>query len=96
MSARKLEERVWREVSQAILDPENAMKGYIGAREQQEATYRRLRAHLETLQRNLIKVQQRKDKLDRMYSDPDIGMTKSEYLTQKIDVDCPYCPLPQI
>ncbi|NTU65324.1 MAG: hypothetical protein HGB05_18460, partial [Chloroflexi bacterium] len=78
MSARKIEERVWREVSQAILDPQRTLKGYADAREQQEVSFKRMRAHLETLQRNQIKVQQRMDKLNRMYSDPDINMTKAE------------------
>ena len=52
-----------------------------------EARTKRQREHLANLQANLAKQAKRKAKLDRMYSDPDLGMTKEEYLKQKVEID---------
>jgi hypothetical protein len=40
-----------------------------------------------SLQVNLAKAEARKVRLDRMYSDPDLEMTKEEYLKQKGEID---------
>jgi len=87
ISARKLEGRVWAKVSSVILDPERLREGYLAALEQQADTLQRRREHLEVLKRALFKLEQRRDKLTRTYTDPDVKMTKAEYLAQRAEID---------
>ncbi len=85
--ATKLEERVWRDIANAIRDRERTRQAYVEAKANDEALTQRQRNHLAYLQANLTKLVKRKEKLDRMYSDPDLDMTKEEYLKQKVELD---------
>jgi site-specific DNA recombinase len=83
VSARILEPIVWDEIREILLDPERLVKGYRQSLEQQQATTARQRAHLETLRSQLVKFDQQRANLNAMYIDPEIELTKGEYIEQK-------------
>jgi len=83
ISARKLEPLVWEEITHILLDPERLRTGYEASIEQQEATLSRHRILLESLQCGTQKLEQQKKNLTELYIDPDINLTKTEYLEQK-------------
>ena len=87
VSARILEPEVWEKIEGLLKNPETLRQGYLESLEQQKATQTRQRAHLETLQRRVIKLEQQKRNLTRAYTDPDISLTKREYIEQKDEVD---------
>ena len=87
LSATKLEAKIWTEIVAAINNPEQTRQGYAEAQAKHDALTRRQRDHLANLQANLAKAEARKVKLDRMYSDPELEMTKQEYLKQKGEID---------
>jgi len=87
ISARKLESEVWHDVVEAINHSDRTRQGYADAKADYDALTQRQRDHIAGLQANLAKVDKRKAKLDRMYSDPDLDMTKGEYLQQKGEID---------
>ena len=71
----------------AINDPDQTRLGYARAKAGYETLTQRQRDHIANLQVGLVKCDKRKTKLDRMYSDPDLDMTKDEYLQQKGEID---------
>ncbi len=83
VSARILEPMVWDKIKTVLLDPQTLRDGYSASLEQEEAAKIRIQAHYETLQRNQKKLQQERANLNNAYLDPDIGMTKIEYIEQK-------------
>jgi hypothetical protein len=87
VSARLLEPKVWAEVSSILLNPDRLRKGYYDSLEQQEYARRRQTAHLETLRKGIIKLEKERQKLTALYLDPDMNMTKIEYLEQKTRID---------
>ena len=84
---RSLQAKIWTEIVAAINNPEQTRQGYAEAQAKHDALTRRQRDHLANLQVNLAKAEARKVKLDRMYSDPELEMTKQEYLKQKGEID---------
>jgi len=87
VSARRLEPIVWDEVVRILLDPTKLREGYEGSLEQQEQTRSRHKAHLETLQQQLHKLDKERNNLTELYIDPDVKMTKTEFLDQKARID---------
>ncbi len=87
VSARRLEPIVWDEVVRILLDPGKLREGYEGSLEQQEQTRARHKSHMETLQRQLVKLEKEQTNLTEIYVDPDIQMTKGEYLEQKARIE---------
>lgn len=83
VSARILEPLVWDELTKLLLDPENLRNGYEESIKQQEATLARKRQHLETLYRTVHRLELQDQNLVKAYIDPDIALSKSEYLAQK-------------
>ncbi len=83
VSAKRLEPIVWSEVVNILLDPQKLRQGYEQSLEQQEDSRYRLQAHRETLQERLVKLEKQRENLTALYIDPDIKMTKLEYLRQK-------------
>lgn len=83
VSARVIEPIIWDIVKELLMDPVRLSKGYGESLEQQEAAKSRQIAHYETLQRKLKKFDQERSNLNNAYLDPDIGLTKAEYLEQK-------------
>jgi site-specific DNA recombinase len=87
ISARILEAIVWEEITKVLMDPDRLRRGYEGSLAQQQETAARLRVHLETLGRRAGSLEEMRRNLTTAYLDPDIGMTKAEYLEQKGLVD---------
>ena len=87
VSARKLEPRVWDAFVKILLDPANLYKGYQDSLEQEQALQVRNRAELENLGKALTRVEQRRQNLTAAYIDPEIEITKAEYLEQKKQID---------
>jgi len=82
-----LEPVVWDKVVQLLQDPEKLREGYEASLEQQKEAYSRQQAHMETLKRKAMKLEQSKQNLNTAYIDPEIQMTKTEYLEQKAKID---------
>ena len=93
ISARVLEPIVWQEIKGVLMEPERLRQGYEDSLEQQEETTARQKAHLETLRRRMVSVEQMQRNLMTAYVDPDIKMTKTEYLKQKAQVDAEFSEL---
>jgi len=78
---------VWGKVLGILLDPISLEAGYDQAIEQQKISMARKVAQIETLERALTKVKQKRQNLSNAYLDPDIQMPKIEYLEQKGRMD---------
>ena len=87
ISARTLETIVWDEVVNILLDPEHLRQGYEESVAQQEVARSKQESHLETLRRAVIKLEKQRDTLTSIYIDPEIQLTKNEYITQKERID---------
>lgn len=87
ISARKIEPVVWERIVEIMLDPERLKTEYEASLEQQRATQTRHRRRLETLQRAREKIARKQDNLMQAYLDPDIQLTKPEYLRQRERLD---------
>jgi hypothetical protein len=86
-SARILEPIVWEKLTEVLMEPARLRQGYEDSLAQQEDTAQRQRAHLETLSRKAPSLEQMRRNLTTAYLDPDIKLTKAEYLEQKELVD---------
>ena len=82
-----LEPLVWDRVVGILLNPASLREGYEQNVEQEKQKQARQIKHLDTLQTAIEKLKQKKNKLQAIYLDPDIGMTKTEYLEQKAAID---------
>ncbi len=83
VSANWLEDEVWCRVLNLLLFPESLMEGYEQARAQQEVEIEKKRRLVETLEEALVKNKKKLQNLSIAYLDPDINMSKAEYLEQK-------------
>ena len=81
--ARLLEPMVWEQVTQILLNPKSLREGYQKMIEEEEGRYERQMRHLEVLRNGIEKIQAKKRRLQAVYLDPDIGMSKGEYLSEK-------------
>ncbi|MBT7190616.1 MAG: recombinase family protein [Anaerolineae bacterium] len=82
-----LDKIVWDKVKAILLDPIALVTGYEQSVEQQKQALARKIAQVETLEQNLIKIRQQRQNLTTAYLDPDIQMTKTDYLAQKTRID---------
>lgn len=82
-SARFLEPLVWEQVTQILLNPKSLRKGYQKMMEEEEGKYDRQMRHLEVIRSGIEKLEAKKRRLQAVYLDPDIGMSKGEYLSEK-------------
>jgi hypothetical protein len=87
ISAKLLEQIVWDKTLKILRDPDALIEGYRQSMEQQMMMYQKKRAYIETLERNLLKIKAKKQKLNVTYLDPDFEMPKHEYLEQKAALD---------
>ena len=81
ISARKLEPKVWEGIVRVMLDPVKLALGREESLAAQVAKLAQAREHLETLRRNMMKLDKRKAGYQRMYADGD--MTRAEYLKER-------------
>ena len=87
ISARVLEPIVWDKVLGILLNPASLIEGYKESLEVQRASQARTLAQIETLERALHKVKMKRQNLNTAYLDPDIKMSKTEYMDQKVNFD---------
>jgi site-specific DNA recombinase len=86
-SARVLEPEVWQTLVTALNDPDKLRRGYVASVARQQDAQVKTRAHLEQLERGRAKQEQKLENLAAMYVDPDMKMSKTEYLRQKALID---------
>lgn len=87
ISARKLDPAVWNRIVEVLLDPDNLRRGYQENLDQQTARQKRQRRRLEILERARLKHDQKRSNLMVAYLDPDLQLTKAEFLQQRELID---------
>jgi len=87
ISARVLEPIVWQKVLGILLNPVSLIDGYQKSLEAQRERQARAIAQIETLERAYQKVKAKRQNLNTAYLDPDIKMSKADYLDQKLEID---------
>jgi site-specific DNA recombinase len=87
ISAKKLEPIVWEGVVNILLNPQSLREGYEQTMEREKEKQARQIQHIETLQSAIEKLQAKRGRLQKMYLDPDMGMTKEDYLEEKRILD---------
>jgi site-specific DNA recombinase len=87
ISAGKIETAVWEKITQLLLDPASLQEGYNQALEKEKAAHARQRALLDQIYQRVDKLELIKRNLTKAYTDPDIGLTKAEYIEQREDAD---------
>ena len=86
-SARILEPLVWDKVIAILLNPQLLREGYEQSMEVEKQKQARHIQYLERLQIGIEKLKVKKEKLQAIYLDPDLGMTKTEYIELKTPID---------
>lgn len=83
ITGKKLEPIVWEEITKVLLDPSSLRKGYEQMMEEEQQKQARRLHHLEAIQAGIERLQKKRARLQAIYLDPDIGMTKEEFLAEK-------------
>jgi hypothetical protein len=83
----RIESAVWERIRNFLLEPGNLHEGYEQALEKEFNSQRRQRILLEKYNSSIGKLEQRKANLIRAYTDPEIGMTKGEFLVERAKID---------
>jgi site-specific DNA recombinase len=86
ISARLLEPIVWEKVEELLLDPASLKDRYTQALEHEQAANGRQLELREVLYREVGKLEQMQRNLTGAYTDPDVKMTKTEYLEQRAKI----------
>jgi site-specific DNA recombinase len=87
IGARELESIVWREIVSILEDPDRLRQGYEASMEQYQASYARQKAHVETLKNKAEKLEQSKVNLTEAYIDPDIRISRDDFIAQKVRIE---------
>jgi hypothetical protein len=87
ISERVLEPLVWEKVVNILLNPTSLREGYEQSIELEKQKRSRQIKHLEHLQTVIEKLKAKREKLQAIYLDPDVGMTKVEYIELKTPID---------
>ena len=82
-TCRYVDEYAWSKVLNILFYPDALEAGYEQSLEYQKQMMARKMAQIETLERALQKLKQKRKNLSNAYLDPDIQMSKVEYLSQK-------------
>jgi site-specific DNA recombinase len=85
ISARKLEPPIWSGIVKVLLDPAELARGHEASLAAQREKLAQAREHLDTLRRNLTRLDKRQAGLVRIYADGDIS--RAEYLAQRTELD---------
>lgn len=86
ISARMLEPIIWEKVEALLLDPASLRDGYIKALEHERAANGRQLELREILYKAVGKLEQTQKNLTTAYTDPEVKMTRTEYLEQRAKV----------
>jgi hypothetical protein len=87
IKAEYLESAVWEQVVAILKDPKTLRRGYEESLEQQKITHARQQGYLETLYQNKTKLEQAQNNLNAAYIDPDVPLSRKEYIAQKNRID---------
>jgi len=87
ISARVLEPIVWEKVLGLLFNPVALRAGYEESLQLQRESQIKKFTQMEILNRALIKLNAKRQNLNNAYLDPDIEMSKAEYLDQKLRID---------
>lgn len=83
VSARILEPTIWEKIEMLLLDPQNLKEGYDQALDQERKAHSKQIEMREFIRKDITKTQKMMENLTRAYTDPDIPMSKAEYLEQR-------------
>jgi hypothetical protein len=86
ISARKLEPIIWGKVEALLLDPQSLRDGYTQALEHERSANIRQLEMREILFKEVGKFEQMQKNLTGAYTDPDVKMTRTEYLEQRAKI----------
>jgi len=87
ITAVRLEENVWNEVTDMLMNTEKLRQAYHQAQIVDQENRSRSRIHLDGYYHSVEKFEQQLNNLTRAYTDPDIQMTKTEYLSQRVQLE---------
>lgn len=87
VTAVRLEERVWDAVKEMLLDTEVLRQAYYQAQQMDLVNRSRSHVQLDGYYRSADKFVQQLNNLTLAYTDPDIQMTKTEYLGQRVQIE---------
>ena len=85
--AKRIEPSVWGEIVSILKDPGRLRRGYEESLEQQKVAQSRKLAHLETTGKRIVKLERSRQNLNTAYIDPEIPLSKPEYIAQKTKID---------
>lgn len=83
ISERILEPKVWGKVVELLLNPESLREGYQQSVEEWQENMEHLHRHAATLHESVSKYEQQIQNLNLMYADPEVGLTRKEYLQSR-------------
>ncbi len=87
ISARVLEAQVWQQIQTVLLNPDNLRSGYMAQLEKQQALTNRQQELVKTMEERLSKLEKTRRNLTISYNDPDIDMSKAEFLSLREPID---------
>jgi len=87
ISANIIEPLVWDTIRKLLLEPAMLKEGYEQALEHEKTNHSRQMVLKEKLQKSIGRIELRLQNLTRAYTDPDIGMSKTEYVSQRKQIE---------
>ena len=87
VNCRVLDKIVWDKVQSILLNPAALIEGYEQTVEEHKKTVERRLLQIDVLQRNLLKLEEKRHNLTSVYLDPDIQLSKAEYIKQRDQFD---------
>ena len=87
ISGRRLEPAVWEAVRGVLTDPESLVAGYKGSVAGQAERERTTRERIASLRDRAAKIEETKARLLAAYADPDLQVTKAEFVAQRERVE---------
>jgi site-specific DNA recombinase len=79
----RIEPLIWNAIAEILLDPKSLRRGYEKMMESEAKKEERNIKHLEALKNGIERLIAKRGRLQQVYLDPDIGMSKDEYLQEK-------------
>jgi site-specific DNA recombinase len=87
LSATAIDNVIWQRIAEIVLEPTKLLEGYKRSLESHWSQMNLRRDHLQSLHHSKLKIEQKQRMLLKTYLDVDIGLSKSEYLKMKGELD---------
>ncbi|MBE7553119.1 MAG: recombinase family protein [Anaerolineales bacterium] len=87
INAAELEGSVWEKIEGLLRDPKNVLKAYEEMLAEEAQKHERKRSVLESMRHRFERLARQKQKLIEAYTDPDLGMSKGDFMEQKGRID---------